>query len=74
MTPLEMWIIWDARMLHYGLAGISQNVLFNLYLIDTKIKYKKFNIFYSDPLPDLRPVWIFCFRLKIWFSKIPNNH
>ena len=42
-------------MLNYGLAGRSQNVLFNLYLIDTKIEYKKINIFYSDPLPDLRP-------------------
>jgi hypothetical protein len=53
-----MWIIWDGRMLNYiwaGAAGRSQNVLFNLYLIDTKIEYKKFHIFYSDPLPDLRP-------------------
>ena len=50
-----MWIIWDGRMLHYGLAGRSQNVLFNLYLIATKIEYKKINIFYIDPLPDLRP-------------------
>ena len=50
-----MWIIGDGRMLHYGLAGRSQNVLFNLYLIATKIEYKKINIFYIDPLPDLRP-------------------
>jgi hypothetical protein len=51
-----MWIIWDGMMLHYGLAGRSQNVLFNLYLVDTKIEYKKKNYkFYSDPLPDLRP-------------------
>jgi hypothetical protein len=50
-----MWIIWDGRLLHYGLAGRSQNVLFNLYLIATKIEYKKINIFYSNPLPDLRP-------------------
>ena len=42
-------------MLHYGLAGRSQNVLFNLYLLDTKIEYKKINIFYSDPLLVLRP-------------------
>jgi hypothetical protein len=42
-------------MLHYGLAGRSQNVLFNLYLIATNIEYKKINIFYNDPLPDLRP-------------------
>ena len=42
-------------MLDYGLAGRSQNVLFSLYLIDTKIEYKKIDIFYSDPLPDLRP-------------------
>jgi hypothetical protein len=54
---LEMWIIWDGRMLNYGLADISQNVLFNLYLTSTKIEhmYQKFDIFYSDPLPDLRP-------------------
>jgi hypothetical protein len=38
---LEMWIIWDGRMLHYRLAGRSQNVLFNLHLIDSKIEYKK---------------------------------
>ena len=38
---LEMWIFWDGRMLNYGLAGRSQNVLFNLYLLDTKIEYKK---------------------------------
>jgi hypothetical protein len=54
--PPEMWIIWDGTMLHYGLAGRSQNVLFNLYLlIDPNIEYKQVNIFYSDPLPDLRP-------------------
>ena len=52
---LEMWIFCDGRMLNYGLAGRSQNVLFNLYLLDTKIEYKKIDIFYSDPLPDLRP-------------------
>ena len=45
-----MWIIWDGRMLNYGLAGRSQNVLFNLYLIYPKIEYKKINNFYSDPL------------------------
>jgi hypothetical protein len=50
-----MWIIWDGRMLHYGLAGRSQNVMFNLYLIATKIEYKKNNNFYIGPLPDLRP-------------------
>ena len=50
-----MWIIWDGRMLNYGLAGRSQNVLFNLYLIYTKIEYKKINIVYSDPLLVLRP-------------------
>ena len=50
-----MWIIWDGRLLHYGLAGRSQNVLFNLYLIATKIEYKKINIFYSNPLLDLTP-------------------
>ena len=42
-------------MLNYGLAGRSQNVLFNLYLIYAKIEYKKINIFYSDPLLVLRP-------------------
>ena len=50
-----MWIFWDGRMLNYGLAGRSQNVLFSLYLIDSNIEYKKIDIFYSDPLPDLRP-------------------
>jgi hypothetical protein len=44
-----MWIIWDGRMLHYGLAGRSQNVLFNLYLIDTKIEYKKSIFFIVTP-------------------------
>ena len=58
-------------MLNYGLARRSQNVLFNLYLINTNIEYKKINIFYSDPLPDLRPdleasgysafAYMFCF-------------
>ena len=52
---LEMWIFWDGRILNYGLAGRSQNVLFNLYLLDTKIENKKIDILYSDPLPDLRP-------------------
>jgi hypothetical protein len=42
-------------MLNYGPVCRSQNVLSNLYLIDTKIVYKKIYIFYSDPLPDLRP-------------------
>ena len=42
-------------MLNYGMARRSQNVLFSLHLIDTKIEYKKINIFYSGPLPDLRP-------------------
>ena len=32
-------------------------IMFSLYLIDPKIEYmyKKIDIFYSDPLPDLRP-------------------
>jgi hypothetical protein len=42
-------------MLNYGLAGRSQNVQFNLYLIYSKIEYKKINIFYGDPLLVLRP-------------------
>ena len=54
-TPVEIWFFWDGRMLNYGLAGRSQNVLFSLYLLDTKIEYEKIDIFYSDPLPDLRP-------------------
>ena len=54
-APLEMWIFWDGRILNYGLAGRSQNVLFHLHLIDTNLEYKKIDIFYSDPLPDLRP-------------------
>ena len=31
---LEMWIIGDSRMLNYGLAGRSQNVLFNLLVLN----------------------------------------
>jgi hypothetical protein len=42
-------------MLNYGLVGRSQNVLFNLYLIATRIECKQISIFYSDPLPYLRP-------------------
>ena len=42
-------------MLNYGLAGRSQNVLFNLYLIYPKIEYKKSIVFYSDPLLVFRP-------------------
>ena len=52
---LETWIFWDGRMFNYGMAGRSQNVLFNLYLLDTKIEYKNIDILHSDPLPDLRP-------------------
>jgi hypothetical protein len=44
---------WQAASLWAGRQ--IPNVLFNLYLIATKIEYKKINIFYSDPLPDLRP-------------------
>ena len=67
-------------MLNYGLAGRSQNVLFNLYLLDTKIEYKKIDIFYSDPLlaPDLRPDFegsgYSAFALYEWFPKIVNNN
>jgi hypothetical protein len=69
-------------MLNYGLAGRSKNVLFNLHLIAvliaTKIEYKKkINIFYSDPVPDLRPdlesVWIFCFPYMFGFQKKNKN-
>ena len=72
-----MWIFGDGMMLNYGLAGRSQNVLVSLYLIDPKIEYKKINIFYSDPLPDLRPdleAFGCLFRLCDWFSIIPKNH
>ena len=34
---------------------IGQSEKFDEYLIDTKIEYKKIDIFYGDPLPDLRP-------------------
>ena len=75
---LEMWIIWDGRMLRYGLAGRSQNILFNLYLIDPKIEYQKKKIIVTPARSDTRfgNVWIFCFRLCIyvWFCEIPNNH
>ena len=33
----------------------SRNVLIHLYLVNTKTTYKKFDIFYIDPLSDLRP-------------------
>ena len=46
---LEMWIFWDGRILNYGLAGRSQNVLFNLYLLGTKIEYKKSIFFIVTP-------------------------
>jgi hypothetical protein len=36
-------------MLNYGLAGRFQNVLFDLYLIDTKIEYKKLIFFIVTP-------------------------
>ena len=80
-APLEMWNFWDGRMLNYGLAGRSQNVLVNLYLIDAKIEYKKIDIFYSDPLPNLRPdleasgysafAYVFCFFNN---SKKPQSY
>ena len=73
---LEMWIIWDGRMLNYGLAGRSQNVLFNLYLIYTKIEYKKSIFFIVTPCLFWDRIWI---RLRIWwklvkefFKKIKN--
>ena len=76
---MEMWIFWDGMMLNYGPAGRSQNVLFSLYLIDSKIEYQKIDIFYSDPLPDLRPDleasgYPEHFRLCVWFLIIPKNH
>ena len=37
---LEMSIFWDGRMLNYGLAGRSQNVLFNLYLLDAIVQVR----------------------------------
>ena len=55
-TLLEMWIIWDG-MLNYGLAGRSQNVLFNLYLIDSKIKYKKLIFFIVTPCQIWDQIW-----------------
>ena len=61
-------------MLNYGLAGRSENVLFNLYLIDTKIEYKKIDIFFSHPLPDLRPDSGTSGHLCVWFLIIPKNH
>ena len=50
-----MSIFGIGRMLHYRLAGRSQNVLFNLHLIDSNIEYKKLTFFIVTPLPDLRP-------------------
>jgi hypothetical protein len=40
---------WQDASLWAGAAGRSQNVLFNLYLVDTKIEYKKINIFIVTP-------------------------
>jgi hypothetical protein len=36
-------------------SGRSRNVLIHLYLVNTKTTYKNFDIFYIDPLSDLRP-------------------
>ena len=73
---LEIWIILDGRMLNYGLAGRSQNVLFNLYLLYTKIEYKKSIFFIVTPCLFWDRIWI---RLRIWwrlvkefFKKIKN--
>ena len=43
-------------MLNYGLAGRSQNVLFNLYLIDTKIEYQKNQYFVYKQSMSRRPI------------------
>ena len=55
--PLEMWIIWDGMMLHYGLAGRSQNVLFNLYLVASKIECKKSIFFILTPCQIWDQIW-----------------
>ena len=36
-------------------SGRSRNVLIHLYLVNTRTTYKNFDIFYNDPLSDLRP-------------------
>ena len=69
-TPLEMWIIWDGRMLHYGLAGRSQNVLLNLYLIATKIEYKKIIFFIVTPCQIWDQIWKRLDILGILLSRI----
>ena len=38
-----------------GWLAVPKMYLFSLYLIDSNIEHKKIDIFYSDPLPDLRP-------------------
>jgi hypothetical protein len=38
-----------------GVTGRSQNVPIHLHMVNTRITYKSFNIFYIDPLSDLRP-------------------
>jgi hypothetical protein len=40
---------WQGASLWAGAAGRSQNVLFNLYLTDTNIKYKKIIFFVVTP-------------------------
>ena len=65
--PVEMWIFWDGRMLNCGLAGISQNVLFSLYLNDTKIEYKKSIFFIVTPSLFWDRIWI---RLRIWWRLV----
>jgi hypothetical protein len=36
------------------MPALAKKKQFSKTLIDNKIEYKKINIFYSDPLPDLR--------------------
>ena len=40
---------------HQWVTGRSQNVLIHLHLVNARITYKNMDIFYIDPLSDLRP-------------------
>ena len=40
---------------HQRVTGRFQNVLIHLHLVNTRITYKNIDIFYIDPLSDLRP-------------------
>ena len=66
-TPLEMWIIWDGRMLNYGLAGRSQNVLSIYTWFIPRLNTKKSIFFIVNPCLFWDRIWI---RLRIWWRLV----